>query len=217
MWGQLALAGLSGLSALLGRNKKQESKTTTDQTSMPQYDPTALAFRDRLIGAYGGLMDGNEEFDNAYKLSGLNTIARQSRNLQGSVGDLLTARGLGRTSAGVGTLKDTLYGAGRSASDFINNAVLALDQRRTSNLGQAGGFLASLPTGTHTTGTQTTVGTQPQSGPGAFFGGVTQGLAGYMGQKYANESFANLLKKLPSRGTGSGYNMFDTSSGNDLG
>lgn len=194
-WVGAALTGASLLSGLFGQ--KQKSTTTSDQTTNPVYDSATQNFRDKLLSMFGSNLDNNSEFGNNYRTQGLANIKNLAPSLNNSIGDILTSRGLGRTTAGGSALTDTAYRSGHDISSFLNNLPLILDQRKQALLSGAGNFLSSLPTGTHTTSSSTTIGSTPGGFSGAVQGG-SQGLATYLGQLSAQQNWAKVLKAMGS-------------------
>lgn len=190
-WVGAALAGLSGLSGLIPR--KQVSTTNTDQTNMPVYDPATASFKDRLLRMFTENLDNSPAFGEAYRTGGLANIRNTSELANRSIDNLLTSRGINRTTAGGSALADASYRSGRDLSSFLTNLPIILDQRKQALLSGAGSFLTSLPTGQHITGTSRTEGTVP-GGFAGFVQGGTQGLAGYLGQLSAQQNWLNVLK-----------------------
>lgn len=198
-WVGAALTGLSALSGLFG-NKKQVSDTNFNNTTMPSYDPTTLAFRDFLIKSFtdnaGGA--GLDKFIDAYKAKGLKNLVLANANTSQAVQDMLASRGIDRTTAGASALTDTSYRGASNTADFLNNIPILRDSMMQDRLKSAAGFQASLPVGTTQSGSSHTVGNVGPSSPVAgLLGGGSAGLATWLGQQSANQQFANILKSLP--------------------
>lgn len=198
-WVGAALAGLSSLGGLFG---KQKSTTDSTTTSTPTYDPTNQAFRDQLIKAFESNISSNNGFDKAYTDSGIQNIQRNAQTGFNSLGDVLSSRGIGRTTAGANVAAQGSYNAGNQLSQFLNNAPLVLDQRRQQILGAAGGYQSSLPVGSTQVAHSTTVGGPSSPGAGFVQGGA-QGLAGWLGQLSAQSSLGNILKSIGNPSTSS--------------
>lgn len=208
-WVGAALTGLGALSGLFA-----PKKTTTDQsfnnTSTPVYDPTNLAFRNQLISQWSNLAGGagSGQFQQGYTTGGLNNINKTSQQAQQSISDMLTARGLGRTTAGAGTLGDVSLSQANQTAQFLNNVPLVMDQRMQQILAGASGYQAALPVGQNQQGSSHTVTTGPGAGTGSpLAGGImggSAGLATYLGQINANNNFAAMLKAMGMGGGGPG-------------
>jgi len=192
-----ALGGLGGAFA-----KPQTSDTTSNSSTTPQYDPQNLALRNQLLQLYADRTSGKgaTDFQNSYTLGGLNNLRRTAGVNQQAVSDMLTARGIGRTTAGGSALADTSYRTGSGFADFLNNIPMIMDQRQAANLSAAGGYQASLPVGSNTTGTSHTVGLTG-GGIGGAIQGVASTAAGYMGAVQAQNSFDKILKGMYPGGT----------------
>lgn len=183
-WTGALLSALSAAGGAFGGSKQT-------QTTTPLYDPTVTPFRNKLLNLWNSYVSGTPAFDAAYRRAGENSIVSNANNVSNSISDLLTSRGLGRTSAGVGTLRDTLYNMGSDLANFRNKATLDLDTRKQQLLSGAGGFVSSIPLGSETTS---------EGGPvsplyGAISGGA-QGIATWLGQKSANDNFMKTLKAM---------------------
>lgn len=197
-WIGPVVAGLSGLGGLFG-GSKVKSSSTTDTSSTPNYDPQTLAFKNYLESAFQQQTspEALQQFGDAYTTAGTHNIQRNAGLASNSLTDILSSRGIGRTTAGAATLADNSYRAGGDISSFLNNAPLLLDQRKQALLTGAGGFLSSLPVGTNTHSTMSGVNVSGPTSPAAgFIGGASQGLASWLGQLNAQQSFANILKSL---------------------
>lgn len=195
-WIGPVLTGVSALAGLFG-GSRQRQNNTVDKTVMPTMDPQQQSFRDYLINAFRGNLEGDRGFGSAYTTGGLQNILDTTSTAARAGASSLAARGLGRTTAGGYGLGDQSYRAGSQISSFLNNVPIVLDQRRQNLLKDAGGFFSTLPTGTHTTGyDNTSVTAGPTSPLAGFAGGATQGLAGWLGQL----NTMNILDKLYKQG-----------------
>lgn len=192
----LILSALGGLGGLFGKSK-QVSDTTSDSSTTPNYDPASLALKNFLLQSYQQNVQGLPQFNKAYETSGIQNILNSSQQASQAANDALASRGIARTTAGAQAIGDQSYQQGRSISSFLNNAPIVEQANTREALGGAGSFLSSLPVGSTTHGTSHTVGTGGPSSPVAgFLGGAAQGAAGSLGQYYANNSLANILKSL---------------------
>lgn len=202
----LALTGLGALGGLFPR--KQISDTTSSSTTTPNYDPQNLALRNQLLDLYQKRTSGEgaAAFQNSYTMGGLSNLRRTAATNQQSVSDMLTARGIGRTTAGGSALADTSYRSGGDFASFLNNIPMIMDQRQAANLAAAGGYQASLPVGSTTSGSSHTVGSVSGGIPGALYGG-SSALGGYLGAISAQQAFANALKGVGSPGSGMNTNV----------
>lgn len=209
-WVGAALTGLSALSGLIPH--KQVSTTNTDQTTTPTYDPATATFRDKLLRLFSENLDGDQGFGAALKTGGLTNIRDTAGLADTNVGNLLTSRGINRTTAGGSALTDSNYRSAHDVSTYLNQLPIILDQRKQALLSGAGSFLSSLPTGSHTTGTSRTEGTVPGGFAGAVQGG-TQGLAGYLGQLSAQQNWLKVLGKAGGGGGGGSYDYIPNLSG----
>jgi hypothetical protein len=197
------LAGLTGLGGLFG---KQKQESTTTGSSTPNYDPQQLAFRNFLMDQFKGSVTGLPTQDQ-YTTAGLKNLGDTSAMAGSRLEDILASRGLGRTTAGASSAFDNTSRNAKNFSDFLTSSPFNYANYRQPFLQAAGGFSSSLPVGSNTT--QRTIGTGGPSSPAAgFFGGATQGLAGYLGQENATNNFMKALKSAglgtPSGGGGGG-------------
>lgn len=190
-WIGPVLTGVSALAGLFGGKKQQNA--TVDKTVNPVYDDKQLSMRNYLMDAFTNNLQNDQGFGDAYKTTGLSNIANTYARSSNAVGDILSSRGIGRTTAGANALTDTTYRAGGAISNFLNNLPIVLDQRRQGLLQNAGNFFSSLPTGSHTTGydntSQTTGG-----GASGLIGGGASGLAAWLGALQAQNTLGKLLK-----------------------
>lgn len=199
------VAALSGIAGAFGKSK-QTSDTTSNSTTTPQYDPASLALKNFLLKAFQDNVNTLPDWNKSYETSGVQNLVNSSTNAAQAAADAIAARGISRTTAGANAIGDQSYQQGRQISSFLNNAPIVEQAQKDSRLAGAGGFLASLPVGSTTSGTSHTVGTGGPSSPLAgFINGGAQGLAGVLGQQYATQSLGNILKGLGlnSNGTGS--------------
>lgn len=189
----LGLTGLSALSGLFG--KKQTSDTSYNQTTTPTYDPTNQAFRDFLIGQFTKNVKDMPGYEQAYTTGGLRNINMGVNRSNQAIQDILSSRGLGRTTAGAGILGEgAVSGAGQTAS-FLNNIPIVMDQLKQQRLAAAGGYQASLPVGQTQLGSSHTVGNVP----GGFGPAISAGAgnaAGYLGNWAANRDYNDTLKTI---------------------
>lgn len=204
-WLGAALAGLSGLSGLIP--KKQVSTTSTDQTTLPTYDPASLSFRDMLMRMFTENIKGDNTFGDNLRTEGLQNIGNTSNLAARSFGDILSSRGINRTTAGSSALGDVSYKSGRDISAFLNHLPLLLDQRKQDLLSGAGSFFSSLPTGSRVTGTSRTEGTVPGGFSGLLQGG-SEGLATYLGQLNAQKNLSKILDSWKNANSGTGGTGF---------
>lgn len=210
------VAALSGLAGAFGKSK-QTSDTTSNSTTTPQYDPASLALKNFLLKAFQDNVSTLPDWNKSYETSGVQNLVNSSTNAAQAAADAIAARGISRTTAGANAIGDQSYQQGRQISSFLNNAPIVEQAQKDSRLTGAGGFLASLPVGSTTSGTSHTVGTGGPSSPIAgFINGGAQGLAGVLGQQYATQSLGNILKGLglKSNGTGSPTGTTSTTPNN---
>lgn len=205
-WLGAGLTGLSFLSSLFGKKQHNEVDKTT--TSTPTYDDQNLGFRNFLINAFQNQVSSTNpgsDFENSYRTGGLNNIRMQSNNANKAIDDIISSRGLGRTTAGGSALANTSVSNSNSIASFLNNLPIVMDQRREGILRDAGGYQSAIPVGstTHVKGYDDTTG---GGGIGAGISGASSGLAGYLGQLSANNSLQKILATMgkSSGGGGSG-------------
>ena len=179
-WVGPLMAGLGALQGAFGQNQYPGAN-----------DPGTVALRQALQSGWQNRLNNQSGFQTAYTTGGLRNIAMAGNNEGNSVNDFLASRGLGRTIAGAGSMRDVSYDVGGRTSNFLNNVPLAMDQRNLQNLQGAGGFLNSMQQAP----------AQPSPG-GAAMGWGANGLAGWLGAYYANKSLQNALEISGNSGSG---------------
>lgn len=198
-WVGAALTGLGALGSLFGP-KKSTSTTNYNSTSTPNLLPQDQLLMDNLTKKYGDLINGagSGEFERAYTTGGLKNINTASQRSQQAIMDMLTARGLGRTTAGGVTAGEASMNGANQTANFLNSVPLIMDQRLQAILQQAGGYEASIPKGSTVSGSQTFtgVGNAPTSPIAGLISGGAQGAATVLGQYNATQNFLNSLKNL---------------------
>ncbi len=235
------MTGLSALAGGLGNReqKQQQSGTSTtnsnststqniDQTSMPSYDPLQLKMRDFLINQFYNRTrpEASQGLVNNYIGQGVNTINQAAGQQEQALSAALAARGLSYSPASGQALGQQQSNRIGQITGLQMQAPLLQDQIQQGRLTDFSSFLSGLPTGTHTTGTNTTntVGqqnTQSQgtvTTPGNVLGGAFGGAAGMLANLYGQGAFGQQKKKvnLPSN-TGNPISQvpqFGTSTGN---
>lgn len=232
------MTGLSALAGGLGnREQKQQqsgtSNTTSnststqniDQSTNPTYDPLQLKMRDFLMNQFynrtrpestAGLVDN-------YIGGGVNTINNSSTQQEQALSAALAARGLSYSPVAAQAIGQQQSNRIGQITGLQMQAPLLQDQMQQSRLTDFSSFLKGLPTGTHTTGTNTTntSGTQntTQQGtvttPGNVLGGAFGGAAGMLANLYGQGAFGqkNQKIKLPGNTGNPNFQMPDFSGG----
>ena len=206
---------MTGLSAIGGGllNKKQtqqQAGTSTtnsnntsvaniDQSTTPTYDPLQLQMRNHLINQYfnrtrpesiSGLVDN-------YIGGGVNDINRASSQQEMALQNALAARGLSYSPVAAQAISQQQSGRIGDIVGLQMQAPLLNDQLQQQRLTDFGTFMSRLPTGTHTTGTNTTNQTGQQTTnqqgtvttPGNVLGGVFSGAARMLSSLYGQGAF----------------------------
>lgn len=194
-WVTAALGGLSALGGLFG-----SKKTTTDSTNTitPKLTPGQTGLQNNVIGGWNQLLNGSGDgsFQDAYTTGGLKNINTSQNNAQQAIMDMLTARGLGRTSAGAGTLGDVSLSGASQTANFLNSVPMIMDARRQAILAGSGGFSNAMPVGQTQNLHSVSTGPAPTSPLAGAISGLSQGLATGLGQYNAQQSFADMLKQM---------------------
>lgn len=191
--GGLLSGGLSAIGGLFGGQKSTQDSTTT---TSPNYDPASLALKNFLLSNYQGAVNNIPNFNKAYETSGVKNIFDSTGSAAQQAQDILSSRGIDRTTAGAGSLVDTSQQRGKQVSNFLNQAPIQEQSNLLSTLGGAGSFLASLPVGSTSTSHTTGTGGAPLSPVAGALSGGAQGLAAALGQQTASNNLANILKTL---------------------
>lgn len=213
---------ISGLGALFGLFGGRSSTSTTNFNSAttPTYDPQTLAFKNLLEQAYTNEVSPTAEntFGQEYTTAGAKNIQTSANLAEQAAQDALSERGIARTTAGSEAVSNTSQSEGQNLSTFLNQAPLLLDQRNQSLLSNAGGFLASLPVGSSTTGSSTTTGnTAPSFSLPGLVQGAASATAGIYGQQAAQNSLTNILKSINAPTTIAGASTGAGSTAGQLG
>lgn len=211
------MTGLSALSGGLANRKQtqQQSGTSTtnsnsnsvqniDQSTTPTYDPFQLQMRDFLMNQFYNRTNPNN-INNLVQSTigqGVNNINQSASGSEQALIAALAARGLSYSPVAgqaIGQQQSQRIG------DIIglqNQAPMMADQMQGQRLTDFSTFLRGLPTGTHTTGQNTTNTTGNQvtnsSGtftqPGNVMGGAFGGAAGMLANLYGQGAFSNKKK-----------------------
>lgn len=218
----LAISGISALSGLFSNRKKEATQTQnttqdsksvqdTDTYSMPEYDEYQKQMRDILMRNYLGRLGSNEDFFSGYRTEGLNTINNGKDAAQRAIENVLAARGLSGTSAGITSQVQNQVNRIQQQNSFLNEIPMLQDKRYSELLSGASDFFSRLPVGTHNTGQSTTnthttgnmTGTSTQ--PGNMLGGAFSGLSNALMGLYGEGAFGGGIKTPTSSTTPIGY------------
>jgi len=201
------IAGASALAgALANRKQKQTSETQQRQTgtnrqdfsstTLPQYDPESLAFRNALLAAFTGRLQENPRNIADEQITGsLRDINQGSEIQKRLIQQQLALRGLNFSPASA--IAPASVDASRIAqqNQVLGNRNTLVDSIMRNRLGEASAFLNSLPVGQTTSGSQTgnfeneTFGTTTQTIPGNILGGAVSGLATTLAGLYGAGAF----------------------------
>ncbi len=230
-WLTAILGALSGLSGLFGNKgtQQQQAQQTNSRTqdlvntsshtmnsSMPQYDATTGAFRDKLLDQYNTALNTDPDMS-GYQANALEDINRgaglQDQALQAN----LAARGI--TGPAAATASAGVQDQRFARSIALKNTVPLLAQdRRNAILQQAGGFFSSLPVGqqgeTYSAGTtqgdsqSQSFGNSTTTQSGQPAGGFLTGLTQWLARLYGNKAGLNSQP-------GGGYSTNDAGQNNN--
>lgn len=193
----LVIAGLGALGGWLGNRRKtvpQEQTTTQNidqtSTSMPTYDPTALAMRNSLMGAFMQRLspDYAQNLASNITTNSIQNINRGFGATQRALEQSFANRGLNFSPVSAVVGAESQGNRIGQVIQALNNQRLLAEQMQQGNLSSAAGFFGQLPYGTtqHQTGTTTQKGTGTITYPGdqlgGLFGNLTTILAGLWGR-----------------------------------
>lgn len=192
----LIMSGISALGGILGNRSQQQTSTskydnTQTGSTTPVYDTNVRNLRDILVARY---LQQLGDFDNSLTgetITGLNNINQGAESAIQQLGNILASRGIRGPAAGFALGMPKIQQQ-MSSANFLNALPQQREQRLSSILGGAGGFLNSLPTGSNTT--QTSSGTQSgtQTNPGNMLGGGVNSLASMLAYTWGRGGFGKI-------------------------
>jgi hypothetical protein len=208
----LIMSGASLLSGLLGNRKQEQVQTQNstsnyNNTSKPVYDGNMLELRNRLVAAYLSSMEDFDSNMDGEILGGLGNINQAGNQSSSLMERILASRGIRGPAAGYAMSMPRIQQQMNSAN-YLNTIPQMREQRKYTNLQNAGNFLQSLPVGQNQYGTQeqnsTTRGTIPSNMLGGGFNSLASSLAYQAGrgmwnggQKQPTQGYVNPYYKLP--------------------
>lgn len=206
---------ISGISALAGGllNRKKEltqqgtSNTTNnfnqtsnvDTTSTPTYDPMQLAMRNQLLNQFSqrtqpGAVEG---LVNSTISQGVNNINSGAQAQEQALRANLAQRGLSYSGTAGNAMAQQQSQRVGDVVGLRSQAPLLQNQFESQRLNDFSSFMKGLPTGTHTTGVNTSSGTGTSQGttsgtttdPGNPWGGMIGNLATSLSGLYGVGAF----------------------------
>lgn len=173
------LAGIGALGGALG-NRKQTTQQTTNQTTNssnttnPVYGDVELDVRNNILRQLLGATEDVPDFTERLGTAGIQAINANDAVRRRMQQNLITSRGLGRTSAGVNTIAGGDQNRQNQIVQMMSQLPLQQEQIRSNRLGDLSRFFATLPVGTSSTGTSTTTGNATNTTPGNMAAGGLQ-------------------------------------------
>lgn len=173
------LAGVSALGGALG-NRKQTAQQTTNQTTNssnttnPVYGDVELDVRNNILRQLLSATEDVPDFTERLGTAGIQAINANDAVRRRMQQNLITSRGLGRTSAGVNAIAGGDQNRQNQIVQLMSQLPLQQEQIRSNRLNDLSRFFATLPVGTSSTGTSTTTGTGTSTTPGNMAAGALQ-------------------------------------------
>lgn len=234
MWQMIVPAAISGLSALFGsKGQKTEqqgqrntsSSTSFDNSSMPIWDEQTMLGRDVALQGMIGRSAGLPSFLDAYQTHGIKGINDSTQAKRQIIENLMTSKGLGRTSMGASAIAGAEGDRINQITNFKSTVPLTGYEMSRQNDLDLGRFVASLPIGTRSTGMSNSEGVEMTKGSGFAsnpqnpFDAISQMAAGLAGRGMANmgggggnpslqsgtQDWMNGMNSTPFRPTGMGW------------
>jgi hypothetical protein len=194
-------AGIAALSSLFGsKGQKTEqqgqrntsSNTSFDNTSMPMWDEQTMLGRDVALQGMIGRSAGLPAFLDAYQTRGIQGINDSTQAKRQMIENLMTSRGLGRTSMGASAMAGAEGDRINQIAGFKANVPMVGYEMGRQNDMDLGRFVSSLPIGQRSMGsgssesTEMTKGSGFQSNPSNPFDAISQIAANLAGRNFMN-------------------------------